>query len=137
MTTVNVFDFINDISSGKKDIVGKGTHDIKDYVPFLTNRAMSNYVDTVLYANEMNMYADTLGKDQQYYYYFHTVRKATRFSGKWAKTLVNDDIEAIKSYYKLNNQKAAAALKLLSREQIDILKKKVDHGGNSKQGGSN
>lgn len=124
----NVFDFVNSISFNKKDLLKEGEHSSGDYVPFIVNKALSNFPDTVLYANEMNV-RHTLDTDQQYHYLLHTIRPAKRWAGKWAKTVTNEDLEAIKLYYDLNNQKAQIALSILSKEQIDTIRKRVQHGG--------
>ena len=52
------FDFINDINTGKKDLInGSDNPELaeKIYSPFLTNRSLSYFSDTVSLANEMNM----------------------------------------------------------------------------------
>jgi hypothetical protein len=128
----NVFDFVNAISYNKTDLLTEGTHSPKDYIPFIVNKAMSNFPDTVLHANEMNMHRD-LGNDQQFYYLLHSIRKGKRFGGRWAKAVKSEELEAVKQYYKLNNQKALVALELLSTEEKEMIKKRVQHGG--EQGG--
>ena len=41
--------------------------DLKDYVPFVINRALSYHMDCILYANEINMNS-YIDKDMQYHY---------------------------------------------------------------------
>ncbi len=128
----NVFDFVNSVSYNKQDLLANGTHSSNDYVPFVVNRTLSYFPDTVLFANEMNQYSH-LSNEQQYYYFLYAVRKNRRFAGKWAKVIANEDLEAVKVYYKLNNQKALEVMKLLRPEQLEMIKKRVHHGG--EQGG--
>ena len=41
----------------------------------------------------------------------------------------NENIEIIKEYYSCNNDKARVTLSLLSEQQLDIIKKKLNKGG--------
>ena len=41
----------------------------------------------------------------------------------------NETIELIKEYYSCNNDKARVALSLLSKQQLDIIKMKLNKGG--------
>lgn len=132
---MNVFDFVNSASYNKKDLLAQGTHSPSDYVPFIINKAFSYFIDTVHHANEINKYP-FLDNDQQYYFYLYAIRQARRFSGKWAKAVEDTDLDAVKTYYKLNSQKAQAALSILSREQLDLIKKKVQYGGIEQRNGT-
>ena len=96
----------------------------------MVNRGLSYFNDTVLMANEMNLYSH-LDKKLQYHFLINIVRKRKRFS-KWAKPETESDIEAVKEYYGYNNEKARQALTLLSPENINIIKQKVNKGGRRK-----
>ena len=53
----NPFDYINAINVSKKNLMRGSNNDTiaeKEYSPFLTNRALSYFSDTIGYANEMN-----------------------------------------------------------------------------------
>ena len=53
------FDYVNSINFTKKNLMKNTANDElaeKDYVPFLTNKSLSYFTDTLLYANEMNRY---------------------------------------------------------------------------------
>lgn len=99
----------------------------KAYNPFMINRSLSYFPDTVLFANEMNR-VPHLDKKPQFLFFINTVRKRKRFS-KWAKPIEESDLEVVKEYYGYSNEKAKQALTLLTKEQINELKKKVDRGG--------
>ena len=98
----------------------------KDYVPFLTNKSLSYFTDTLLYANEMNRY-HFLDKRLQYEFYLNSIRKKKRFA-KWAKAEDNNDVMMVQEYYKFSPQKAKAALRVLSPKQLDIIKHKMENG---------
>ena len=50
------FDYLNAINYTKKDIMVDDIAE-KQYNPFMVNRGLSYFQDTVLMANEMNQYA--------------------------------------------------------------------------------
>lgn len=99
----------------------------KAYNPFMVNRGLSYFYDTIALANMMNQYHH-LDKKLQYHFCINTIRKRKRYS-KWNKSEVNSDIEVIKEYYGYSNEKARQVLSLLSPEQIKIIKQKVNRGG--------
>jgi|TARA_B110000914_G_C15434272_1_gene432969 hypothetical protein len=117
------FDFIKSISSTKKDIM----EDEKDYNAFMVNRGLSYFPDSVIYANEMNMFHH-LDSRLQYLFLINIVRKRNRFS-KWNKASESEDIKAIKSYYGYSNEKARDVLPLLSNENLKIIRGRIQHGG--------
>lgn len=124
------FDYVNAINFNKQDLMtGTENDELAEaaYVPFLTNRSLSNFPDTVLYANEMNM-NNHLDNKLQFHYLINSIRPKKRFS-KWAKRQDSDDFQAVKEYFKYNNTKTEQALSLLSPDQIKIIKKKLNTGG--------
>ncbi len=120
------YDFVNAINYSKRDIM-QDDIDEKDYSSFVTNRALSYFPDTVLLANEMNRYHH-IDNRLQFDFFINIVRKKKRFS-KWIKPEVVSEVEVVKEYYGYSNEKARQALTLLTKQQIDILKKKVYKGG--------
>ena len=93
----------------------------KDYVPFVVNKSLSYFMDTVAYANEMNKYP-FLDKRMQYDYLKGSIRKRKRFSG-WVKKDKSDVIDAIIKYYDVSYRKALEYEKLLTEDQQqEILK---------------
>ena len=128
------FDYVNAINISKQDLIRDSENPAlaeKDYSPFLTNRALSYYVDTVLYANEMNR-ANHIDSILQNDYYLNSIRVSKRFS-KWAKPIESSDVESIQEYYKVNNNRALEISRILTREQIDHIKTRIIKGGNHVQ----
>lgn len=123
---MNHFDYLNSINTSKEDIMVDDIAE-KQYSPFMINRGLSYFNDTILMANEMNYYSH-LDRKLQYHFLLNIIRKRKRFS-KWAKPEVESDIEVVKEYYGYSNEKARQALSLLSPDQITIIKKKVNRGG--------
>ena len=93
----------------------------------MVNRALSYYIDTIMYANDMNI-NHHVDKLMQHDYLFYSIRKAKRFS-KWAKKKKDSDIELIQEYYGYSYDKAKVAVSVLTDDQIKIIKKKLDKGG--------
>jgi hypothetical protein len=99
----------------------------KQYNAFMVNRGLSYFHDTTLMANEMNLNAH-LDNRLQFDFFINIVRKKKRFS-KWNKPETVSDVEVVKEYYGYSNEKARQALTLLTKDQIEVLKKKVYKGG--------
>ena len=121
------FDYVNEILQGKKQLIVDDLTE-KGYEPFLVNRALSQHKDCVLYANEMNR-RHHLDKKMQNDFLLNTVRSMKRPFAKWAKSEKNDDIACVKMVYGLSDSKALDALHLLTKEQIQQLKKETFTGG--------
>ena len=129
----NPFDYVNAISYTKKDLMTDTENDElaeAGYVSYLTNRSLSYFPDTIMYANEMNMHHH-LDNKLQFHYLINSIRPKKRFS-KWAKRQEDNDLEAVKQYYGYNNAKGEAALSLLSPDQIQEIKRKLNKGGRTK-----
>jgi hypothetical protein len=127
MSNHDLFDWWTSITQTGKNIVYEET-DIKSYNPYLMNRFLSYHLDCILLVNEMNMHSD-LSKDTQYHFYINSLRKRQRKLSKFFKKETLDDLESIKTYYGYNNKKALQALKVLTKEQINYIKEKLEIGG--------
>jgi len=102
----------------------------KEYVPFVINRTMSYFLDTVLYAEEMNNHSNT-DKYSQYLFYFYGVKKSKRFA-KWQKadwSKYKETLDLIKEYYNYSDERALEALVLLTDDNIKIIKERMFKGG--------
>ena len=121
--TYELKDWLNSINFTKEDL----SEEIKSYPPYIINRCLSGHIDCVIYANEMNM-NHHLDKDLQYSFYLNSLRKRKRFS-PWLRKDKVTDLECIKSYYGYSNEKASQALKILTQEQINFIKQRLDIGG--------
>lgn len=116
------FDYVKTINEKTPKI-----DDTSEYNPFLTNRAFSYFPDTVLYANEMNLFSH-LDKDMQYDYLYNKIRQKKRFS-KWYKPERDENISFIMTNYKYSLQKARQVVLALTEEQMEELKRRLDKGG--------
>jgi hypothetical protein len=93
----------------------------------MVNRALSFHRDTVLLANEMNLYPN-LDNKLKYDFLLNIVRAQKRQYSKWHKKASNSDLSLIKEYYGYSDAKAEEALKILSDHQIAEIKKQLYKG---------
>ena len=126
---MNLSELLNSINFSKKNLL-LDPQDEKEYVPYVINRCLSYFPDTLLHANEMNRLS-FLDKRLQYEYYLKSIRPRKRFS-KWIKKETTDDIAIIKEYFGMSEKKAREALRVLSDDQIKSIKKELDIGGSRK-----
>ena len=120
-------DWLNSINFNKNNLIEEDPEAISSYPPYIVNRCLSGHLDTVLFANEMNLY-NSLDKDMQYSFFLYTLRKRKRFS-PWLKKEQVDDLDLVKKHYGYSNEKAKVAVSLLTKTQIENIRNKHDMGG--------
>lgn len=101
--------------------------DEKSYPHFMVGRALSNYPDTVLIANEINLYPH-LDNKLKYDYLLNIVKPYKRPFAKWHKRASSVDLEAVKEYYGYTDAKAYDVLAILNDAQIKAIKKQLEKG---------
>jgi|TARA_Y100000310_G_C20516572_1_gene731482 hypothetical protein len=122
-------DYLKAINESKENLLD--TNDItweKKYPPFVINRCMSMFYDTVMHSNEMNG-LHFLPKRMQFHYFINSIRKKRRFGGKWLSQTKLKNLALIKEYYGYSNSKAKEALNILSKNQIENIKIELIKGG--------
>ena len=127
MKMTELKDWLNSINFNKDDLTSDDPDSIKEYPSYIVNRCLSGHLDTILYANEMNLHPN-LDKDMQYQFFLNSLRKRKRFS-PWLRKDKVDNLNIIKKYYGYSNEKALQALRLLTQQQLDYIKKRLDTGG--------
>jgi hypothetical protein len=121
-------DYIPAISHTKKRLMDSDDEQWeKNYQPYLVNKNYSNFQDTILYANEMNKYHN-LDNKLQFDYLLNSIRPRKRFS-PWHKKTIHNDFDYVKEYYGYNNKKTEQALNILTKEQIEDIKSRMNKGG--------
>ena len=124
------FDYLNSINMTKKNLMIDEQSE-KDYVPFIVNRGLGYFQDTVLLANEMNVNCHIDSK-LQYDFLKGTISKRKRFS-KWLKAEDDEKVDIIRKYFGYNHTVAKSVSHLFNVEQLNTLKKRLDKGGHSKR----
>ena len=99
----------------------------KEYPPFVVNRTLSYFLDTIMYANEINTHHHADNK-LQFDYLLNSIRSKRRFS-RWLKPDENKNLDVIKEYYGYSNQKAKDALNILTEDQLSLLNERMEKGG--------
>ena len=122
------FDYLNSINTTKKNLMDTPDPQTeKQYVPFVVNRSLSYFNDTVMFANEMNRLHHTDNK-MQYEFYLSLIRKRKRFS-KWAKKQDATKLDLVKEFYGYSTPKAEEALRLLTDDQLTEIERRLYKGG--------
>jgi hypothetical protein len=50
-------DFLNSINQNKKNLMEEDPNCEREYLPYITNRCLSYFNDTIFYANQMNIFS--------------------------------------------------------------------------------
>lgn len=121
-------EYLNSINYGKEDLFDTDDHTVgKEYSPFVVNRCLSYFPDTILYVNQMNI-NPSLDKKMQFDYLRLSIRKRKRFS-KWLKRESVEDLDLIKEYFNYSDSKAREALDILTEEDIAKIRQNSYRGG--------
>lgn len=115
-------DYLYSINQSKQSV-----EDLKDYPPFIVNKCLSSFMDSILYANEMNR-CHYIDKKMQYDFYLNSLKPRKRFT-PWVKRETLEHLELVQQYYGYNHNKAIAALRILTKSQLDEIKLLLDKGG--------
>ncbi len=121
-------DYLNAINHEKTNLMD--TDDEmweKKYPPFIINKCLAPFPDTIFLVNEMNKHHQ-LDKKLQFDFLLNSLRTRKRFT-PWLKASKQKNLEYVKEYYGYNNEKAKSALKLLNDEQIKTIKDSLNKGG--------
>jgi hypothetical protein len=120
-------DYLNSINQSKKNILAGNEEAIKAYPPFIINKCLSSFTDSILYANEMNKNSH-LPKKLQYDFFINTLKPRKRFS-HWVKKQTLEHLDLVKEYYGYSHNKALEALRILTTDQLEAIKKALNKGG--------
>ena len=99
----------------------------KRYAPFIVNKCLAPFPDTVHLVNEMNI-SHHLDSKLQFDFLLNSLRSRDRFT-PWLKAKKIKNIEYVKEYYGYSNEKAKVALDILNDEQIKTIKDSLSKGG--------
>ena len=120
--------YLNTINQTKENLMdGDDPAWEKNYPPFIINKCMSQRLDNIMFANEMNQYQG-LDKKLQYDFFINIVRPRKRFS-PWGKKEKISNLDIVKKFYGYSTEKAIQALRILSNDQIEIIRDKLNTGG--------
>lgn len=121
-------DYLNSINYTKEPLMDTEDEQVeKQYAPYIVNRCLSYFIDTILHANQMNQFSQA-DKKLQFDYLQNAIRKRKRFS-KWAKNELGDEFTIVKEYYGYSNSKTKEIMSLLTNEDIEQMRLYLSGGG--------
>lgn len=120
-------DYLYSINQSKKNILKDDLEAERKYPPFIINKCLSSFTDTILYANEMNKNPH-LDKRLQYDFFINSLKPRKRFT-PWLRKETLEDIELVKQYYGYSHNKALEAVRLLTKEDLNYIRKILNKGG--------
>ena len=121
-------DYLNAINHTKERLMDTEDEEWeRKYPPFIVNKCLAPFQDTILLVNEVNQYPN-IDKKLQFDFLINSLRPRKRFT-PWVKAKKLDDIEYVKEFYGNNNEKAKVALTILNDDQIATIKQKLNKGG--------
>ncbi len=115
------------INQTKKNMMDEDPSLENSYPSWIINKCLSSFTDTVLFANEMNMNYH-ISKRMQYDFYINSLRPRKRFS-PWSKKESIDYLDEVREYYGYSYTKALEAIRVLSPDQLEHIKRSLHKGG--------
>ena len=122
------FDFLNAINLTKKDLIAEDPQAEKEYLPYLINRGLSYFPDTILYANEMNQRWEA-PNEWQFSFFLNTISRKKRFSKWHKKDADTESFRLVQEYFGYSNEKTKEALSILTDDHLAMIKEKLFKGG--------
>ena len=121
-------DYLNAINYTKEPLMNTDDDQwVKKYPPFIVNKCVAPFPDTVMLLNEINQ-LHHLDNKLQFDFLINSLRPRKRFT-PWLKATKLENLEYVKEYYGYNNEKAKEALDILNDEQISAIKTRLNKGG--------
>ena len=121
-------DYLNAINFTKNDLMkSEDKLWVKKYPAFIVNKMLSAFSDTIMLVNEMNR-NHFLDKDMQFHFLINSIRARKRYS-PFLRASKLKDLDVVKEYYGYSNEKAKAALDILTKDQVKLIKEKLFKGG--------
>ena len=121
-------DYINAINYTKEPLLDTEDEQwTKKYPPYIVNKCIAPFPDSVMLVNEINQ-LHHLDKKLQFDFLINSLRSRKRYA-PWMKAKKLESLEYVKEFYGYNNEKAKAALDILNDEQISAIKERLNKGG--------
>ena len=120
-------DYLYSINQSKKNLLDLDPESEKAYPPFIINKCLGSFTDSILFANEMNKNSH-LPKKLQYDFLINTLKPRKRFT-PWVRKQTLEELELVKQYFGYSQDKAIQALRILTKDNIDEIRKALNKGG--------
>ena len=128
MSDYSLTKYLTAINYSKEKLLDTDDRDWeRKYPPFIINKGLSYFSDTVMFANEMNRLHHA-SKHMQFSFYLNSIKSRKRFS-KWLKSSKIKDLDVVKQHFGYSNKKAQEAISLMTKKQLDYIKERLYKGG--------
>ena len=128
MSEYKLTNYLTAINWSKEKLLDSDDKDWeKKYPPFIINKCLAPFTDTIMLVNEMNIH-NHLDHKLQFDFFLNSIRSRKRYT-PWMKASKKTNLEYVKEYYGYSNEKAKSALNILSDEQIKAIKNSLSKGG--------
>ena len=122
-------EYLNAINQTKENLMEDSFYE-KKYPAWVVNRALYAHPDTILLVNEMNV-NNHLDAKLQFDFLLNSIRSRKRYA-PWLKTSKIKNLESVKEYFGYSDQKAKDALVILTDDDLDHIRSKLNRGGNER-----
>ena len=122
-------EYLNAINHTKENLMEDSFNERK-YPAWVVNRALYAHSDMIFLVNEMNI-NNHLDSKLQFDFLLNSSRPRKRFA-PWLKTSKIDNLDLVKEYFGYSDQKAQEALTILSDEDLEYIRSKMNKGGNAR-----
>lgn len=121
------FEFLDSVNYEKKYLMDTHAGE-KAYDSYIVNLGLSQHIDTLSKAQDLNI-NHGLDSKMQYDYLFYGIRKGKRY-GKWAKKDkgLKKEIEIVQQYFGYSYDKARVAYSILGKSDIKYMKELLEQG---------
>ena len=123
---MNPFEYSNNISQSTEDIWTDESE--SEYAPFMVNRALSQFYDTCMFAQEMNA-SFGLTNRMQYDFLRHSVQPKKKRFAKWHKPEKDAQISAMCQVFGISLDVVRQYVSLISNEELKLIMEKTYTGG--------
>ena len=121
-------DYIKAINQTKENLMDTEDEQWeKKYLPFIVNKCVAPFPDTIMLVNEINQ-LHHLDKKLQFDFLLNSLRPRKRYT-PWLKATKLENLEYVKEYYGFGDEKAKVALDILDDDQISAIKTRLNKGG--------
>ena len=120
-------EYLNAINHTKENLMEDSFNERK-YPAWVVNRALYAHSDMIFLVNEMNI-NNHLDSKLQFDFLLNSSRPRKRFA-PWLKTSKIDNLDLVKEYFGYSDQKAKDALTLLTDDDLELIRSKLNKGGN-------
>lgn len=125
--SLGLTDYLKAINETKESLMNEPEWGKSGYPPFVVNRCLSYFPDTLFVVNEMNIRGH-IDPKMHFDFLVGAIRKRKRFS-KWLKRETDERVQALVEYYGFSAKKAREALSVLTEQQVAEIVRLTSRGG--------